>query len=149
MKADTTWSDLVQLTALDWCYVIWSGDPVLSMGSMPITWALASQGDSPFKGNTLSIVLPNSSHPTLSIRVILPGNKTMVTEGEREAGEREIKSMRLGCLYILSYMSYLFILEMNSLSSASFANIFACSEDCLFVYCDISGKEIQKRGIYM
>ena len=116
---------------------------------MPITWALASQGDSPFKGNTLSIVLPNSSHPTLSIRVILPGNKTMVTKGEREAGEREIKSMRLGCLYILSYMSYLFILEMNSLSSASFANIFACSEDCLFVYCDISGKEIQKRGIYM
>ena len=56
----------------------------------------------------------------------------MVTEGEREAGEREIKSMRLGCLYILSYMSYLFILEMNPLSSASFANIFSHSEDCIF-----------------
>ena len=78
-----------------------------------------------------------------------PWNKTMVTEREREVGERELKSMRLGCLYILSYMSYLFILEMNPLSSASFANIFFHFEDCLFIYCDISGKEIQKRGIYM
>ena len=66
----------------------------------------------------------------------------MVTKGEWEAGEREIKSMRLGCLYTWSYMSYLFISEMNPLWSASFANIFSLSEDCLFVYCDLSGKEI-------
>ena len=34
---------------------------------------------------------------------------------------------------ILSFMSCLYILEINPLSFASFANIFSHSEDCLFV----------------
>ena len=34
---------------------------------------------------------------------------------------------------ILSYMSYLYMLEINPLSVASFANIFFHSEGCLFV----------------
>ena len=34
---------------------------------------------------------------------------------------------------ILSYMSYLYILEINPLSVASFANIFSHSEGCLFI----------------
>ena len=34
---------------------------------------------------------------------------------------------------ILSCMSCLYILEINSLSGDSFANIFSYSEDCLFV----------------
>ena len=34
---------------------------------------------------------------------------------------------------ILSYMSCLYILEINPLSVASFANIFSHSEDCHFV----------------
>ena len=34
---------------------------------------------------------------------------------------------------ILSYMSYLYILEINPLSVASFANIFFHSEDCVFI----------------
>ena len=42
----------------------------------------------------------------------------------------------LGCLFffILSYMSYLYILEINPLSVASLANIFCHCECCLFVY---------------
>ena len=41
----------------------------------------------------------------------------------------------LGCsfFWILSCMSCLYILEINPLSVASFANIFSCSEGCLFV----------------
>ena len=41
----------------------------------------------------------------------------------------------LGCLFflILSYMSCLYILEMNPLSVASFANVFSHSEGCLFI----------------
>ena len=34
---------------------------------------------------------------------------------------------------ILSCKSYLYILEINPLSVASFANIFSNSEDCLFI----------------
>ena len=34
---------------------------------------------------------------------------------------------------ILSCMSYLYILEINPLSVASFANIFSHSESCLFI----------------
>ena len=37
------------------------------------------------------------------------------------------------CFLILSYMSCLYILEINPLSVASFANIFSHSEDCLFI----------------
>ena len=41
----------------------------------------------------------------------------------------------LGCLFffILSYMSCLYTLEINPLSTASFANIFSHSEGCLFI----------------
>ena len=41
----------------------------------------------------------------------------------------------LGCLFflILSCMSCLYILQINPLSVASFANIFSSSEGCLFV----------------
>ena len=42
----------------------------------------------------------------------------------------------LGCL-LLSCMSCLYILEVKSLSVASFANIFSQSVDCLFVLCMI------------
>ena len=35
--------------------------------------------------------------------------------------------------FILSYMNCLYILEINTLSTASFANIFLHSEDCLFI----------------
>ena len=36
--------------------------------------------------------------------------------------------------FILSYMSCLYILEINPLFAASFANIFSHSGNCLFVY---------------
>ena len=39
----------------------------------------------------------------------------------------------LGCFLILSCMSCLYILEINSLSVALFANIFSHSKGCLFV----------------
>ena len=39
----------------------------------------------------------------------------------------------LGCFLILSYMSCLYILEINPLLVASFENIFSHSEGCLFV----------------
>ena len=39
---------------------------------------------------------------------------------------------------ILSYMSNLYILEINPLSVASFANIFSHSEGYLFVLCIVS-----------
>ena len=39
---------------------------------------------------------------------------------------------------ILSYMSCLYILEINPLSVASFANIFSHSEGCLFVFFMVS-----------
>ena len=46
----------------------------------------------------------------------------------------------LGCLFffILSCMSCLYVLEINPLSVASFANIFSHSEGCLFVLFMIS-----------
>ena len=49
----------------------------------------------------------------------------------------------LGCLFflILSCMSCLYILEINPLSVASFANIFSHSEDCLFVLFIVSFAE--------
>ena len=40
--------------------------------------------------------------------------------------------MGLFVFLILSYMSYLYILEINSLSVASFAIIFSLSEGCLY-----------------
>ena len=40
---------------------------------------------------------------------------------------------KLGFFLILSYMSCLYILEINPLSVASFPNIFSHSEGCLFV----------------
>ena len=40
--------------------------------------------------------------------------------------------------YILSSLSYLYILEINPLSVVSFANIFSHSEGCLFVLCMVS-----------
>ena len=36
-------------------------------------------------------------------------------------------------IYRESYMSFLYILEINPLSVASFANIFSHSEGCIFV----------------
>ena len=44
----------------------------------------------------------------------------------------------LGFFLILSYMSCLYILEINPLSVASFANIFSHSERCLFVLLMVS-----------
>ena len=49
---------------------------------------------------------------------------------------------------ILSCMSYLYILEINPLSVASFANIFSHSEDCLFILFTVSFTE-QKLLILM
>ena len=48
---------------------------------------------------------------------------------------RLLPTFGLGCLFflILSCMSCLYILEINPLSVASFANIFSHSEGCLFV----------------
>ena len=39
---------------------------------------------------------------------------------------------------ILSYMDYLYILEINPLSVTLFANIFSQSVDCLFILCMVS-----------
>ena len=39
---------------------------------------------------------------------------------------------------VLSFMSYLYILEMNSLSVVSFAIIFSHSEGCLFTFLIVS-----------
>ena len=44
-----------------------------------------------------------------------------------------LPSFRLNFSFILSYMSYLYILEINPLLVTSFANIFSDSVDCLFV----------------
>ena len=41
----------------------------------------------------------------------------------------------LGCLFLLlSYMSFLFILEINPLSVSSFANIFSHSVGCILFW---------------
>ena len=45
---------------------------------------------------------------------------------------------RLGCFLILSCMSYLCILEINSLAVASYANTFSHSEGCLFILLMVS-----------
>ena len=42
------------------------------------------------------------------------------------------------CFSVLSYMSCLYILEINLLSIASFANIFSHSEGCLFILLIVS-----------
>ena len=42
------------------------------------------------------------------------------------------------CFFILSYMICLDILEINSLSVASFAMIFSHSEGCLFTFLIVS-----------
>ena len=44
-----------------------------------------------------------------------------------------LPSFRLNFSFILSYMSYLYILDINPLLVTSFANIFSDSVDCLFV----------------
>ena len=39
----------------------------------------------------------------------------------------------VGFFHMLKYMNCLYILEINTLSAASFSNIFLHSEDCLFI----------------
>ena len=46
--------------------------------------------------------------------------------------------IRLFVFLILSCLSCLYILEINPLSVASFANIFSHSEGCLFVFFQVS-----------
>ena len=46
--------------------------------------------------------------------------------------------IRLFVFLILSYMSCLYVFEINPLSVASFANIFSHSEGCLFIFLMVS-----------
>ena len=71
----------------------------------------------------------------------LPVGHLYVFFGDVYLGLLPIFWLGFFCCLILSCMSYLYILEVNPLPDASFANIFSHSVGCLFVLFTISSKE--------